>query len=266
MNIEPIQYKDLPFIKELQPADWDDICIPHKWYLDSSFCTPLKMVINRKIAGIGTAIRHEDTAWLAHIIVHPDYRNKGLGEAITRALLDTIDKRKYETIYLIATDLGYPVYLKTGFELEAEYVHLVNKNAPFHSPVSPLILPFEDKYADEIYALDKLISAEGREEILRDHLRKSLVFVTEKKVEGVYFSSLANGLIIADNPVAGIELMKMRLQSKDFAILPGENKPAVEFLAANDFNQVRISRRMISGKKRSWRPGCIYNRVSGQIG
>ncbi|MEO6719914.1 MAG: GNAT family N-acetyltransferase [Ferruginibacter sp.] len=266
MNIQPIQEADLELIKQLQPLEWDDITIPHKLYLRSQFCSPIKVTINDRIAGIGTAIRHLDTVWLAHIIVHPDFRSKGIGKTITQTLVDSIDRRQFKTIYLIATDLGFPVYQKVGFKEEADYAHLTRKNGTFPVPVLPSIVTYKKKYQKEIIELDKRISGEDRRERLRDQLETSMLYISGNKVEGAYFPQLGNGLIIAENPAAGIELMKLRIEERDFAILPAENKPGINFLLENNFNQVRISKRMFLGKRRKWHPAFIYNRISGQFG
>ena len=135
-----------------------------------------------------------------------------------------------------------------------------------HFDISPLIVPFREALTHPIFELDQLISGENRQAKLIDHLPLSAIFLQNNKVEGVYFPSLANGLIIAGNPAAGIELMKRRLQEKNYAILPAANEAAMAFLIQDQFIQGRISRRMVLGKRISWRPTGIYNRVSGQIG
>ena len=266
MNIESIQETDLHVIKQLQPPDWDDITLPHKLYISSPFCNPIKIVVNEQIAGIGTAIKHQDTAWLAHIIVHPHYRGKGVGKTITQTLVDSIDKQQCKTIYLIATDLGYPVYQKVGFREEADYAHLTKEIETLPVTASPSIIGYKKKYHDEVIALDKYISGEDRAERLNGQMETSLLYVSENSAEGAYFPHLGNGLIIAKNPTAGIELMKLRLEERDFAILPAANKPAIKFLLDSDFKRVRISKRMFLGKRRKWRPASIYNRISGQFG
>jgi len=266
MDIQPIHPQDLELIKDLQPPDWDDITTPHKFYLASPACNPIKMIIGDKIAGIGTTIRHYDTAWLAHIIVRPEYRGKGIGKAITQKLIDSIDKRQFKTIYLIATDLGFPVYQKLGFKEETGYAHLTRKSVNVPVPVCSSIINYEKKYYRQILALDKYVSGEDRSERLKGQLDTALLYMLEKKVSGAYFPQLGNGLIIANNPLAGIGLMNLRLEERDFAILPLENNVGIEFLLRNNFKQVRISKRMFLGKRRQWHPASIYNRISGQFG
>ena len=266
MNIQSLQEEDLEYLKELQPSDWDDITVPHQTYLNSPFCNPIKVMVDDRLAGIGTAITHDDTAWLAHIVVHPLYRNKGIGKIITHALIDRIDRQKYETIYLIATDLGFPVYQRAGFQTDNRYAHFTRQREFAATPASSSIIAFKEVYSNDVLALDQYVSGEGRKEKIIEYMETSLLYVSANTVAGVYFPQLGNGLIIADEPEAGIELMKLRLEERDFAILPLENTAGLQFLTENNFTQVRTSTRMYLGKKRTWRPYCLYNRISGQFG
>jgi hypothetical protein len=46
---------------------------------------------------------------------------------------------------LDATDLGYPVYLKSGFEPEGEYAHFEIEHGSSKPDASPLIIPYDEK-------------------------------------------------------------------------------------------------------------------------
>ena len=266
MIISSLQNSDIELTGELQPPDWTDMKPHLKYYVNSSQCFPIKISIKGEIVGIGTTVKHSNTAWLAHIIVHPDFRNKGIGKKITDALVKSIDKRRYKTIYLVATELGAPVYKKSGFEIETEYVLLENENGNFQSKICEFIFPFEDKYRNEIFELDKYVTGENREIRLNEVINGSSVLLANGKVSGTYFPDLGNGLIIAKDPAAGIELTKLRLQKNDHSIIPEGNKQAIEFLIQNNFKQKEKKKRMILGKKREWHPENLYNWVSGQIG
>ena len=73
-------------------------------------------------------------------------------------------------------------------------------------------------------------------------------------------------MIIADDPDAGIELMKFRMSSETDAIFPIENKAAFEFYSEMKANYKKTSRRMRYGKKRIWHPEHLYNRIGGMLG
>src|SRR5688500_3639509 len=105
----------------LQPEGWPDIRPHFQFYFNSSFCSPIKLVADKKIVGIGSCIYHRETAWLGHIIVHKEFRNQGIGTKITQALVERALEINSSTISLIATELGEPVYAKLGFRKESDY-------------------------------------------------------------------------------------------------------------------------------------------------
>ena len=107
-------------------------------------CFPFKASIENKIVGIGTTILHHETAWLAHIIVHPEYRNRGIGKMITQALVDHSYSKGRKTIYLIATELGLPVYRRLGFESETEYTIFKSKGTREILPISEQIIAYNN--------------------------------------------------------------------------------------------------------------------------
>jgi GNAT superfamily N-acetyltransferase len=266
MLIEPLQYSDIPLLEPLQPSGWGDIRPNFEYHVLSPICDPLKAIIDTTITGVGTTIRHADTAWLAMIIVHPDYRNRGVGNAITKALIDNLDHGFYKTIQLDATDLGYPVYLKNGFEVQTEYIHFKCDQYNADQPVSNSIIPFHEQYRDNLYELDRRISGEGRTVTLDLYINTSFLYIENSRLQGFYIPALYDGLIIAENEQAGIELMKLRFKSKQFASVPVDNKAALEFLSQHPFEYLRTSRRMIKGEKRRWEPRGIFNRISGALG
>ena len=215
---------------------------------------------------VGTNIQHQDSAWLAHIIVHPNYRNRGLGKELAHALTDSLDKSRFKTVYLDATDMGYPVYLKLGFELESEYIHLDGELQDLYLNDPSMVIPFHEKYRTELLALDREVSAENRIDVLSNHLISSLLYISDGKLLGAYFPTLLDGFVLASDPVAGTELMKIRMRTKNTARFPEENISATNFLLEHGYKKMRTSRRMILGEKRDWKRDGIYGRVSGGLG
>lgn len=137
MKFEDFTLNDLDQLPSLEPPNWGSLTPRFLRFIQSEHCSPVKLTLDGHAIGVGTTIRHEDTAWLACIIVHPDHRNKGLGKLITEHLINSLDRNLYQSIYLIATELGYPVYKKLGFELEKEYVHLKSEEERPESEISP---------------------------------------------------------------------------------------------------------------------------------
>lgn len=223
MDIQNIEHKDVKCIADILPFGWEDVIPIIDSYTKSKNCFPVKVSIDKKIVGIGTTIIHNETAWLAHIIVHADYRKQSIGTEITRTLIDTAYSKGSETIYLLATDLGEPVYRKIGFENEAEYIifkcEVMNKTIKN----SDNIVAIKNDFKKQVLDLDRKVTGEDRTLIIEEHLSDGFLYLQENKVQGFYLPNLGHGLIIANTITAGQVLMKLRLRSKDFAAFPIEN-------------------------------------------
>lgn len=266
MQFETVTTNDLGEIRYLQPTDWSDIITEFEFYIQSSFCCPIKTKIDGKIVGVGASIVFKNTGWIAHIIVDSEYRNKGFGTQIVNELLDTLKKESVATCSLIATELGKPVYLKAGFRIAAEYLFFQREKQWITCPFSENVIPFEEKYRAMIYELDQFISGENRELLLTDYLSNSQVFVENNKVLGYYIPDLKEGLIYADTDKAGLELMKLKYAKVDKAVLPSDNIAGVAFLQQNGFVETRKGTRMILGPDLDWNPKKMYGRIGGNFG
>jgi GNAT superfamily N-acetyltransferase len=264
--ISHLTNNDLLSLPELQPSGWDDITSDYARFIKDPNCQALKINIDDKIVAIGATIAHADTVWLAKIVTHPHYRHRGLGAKITQALLDTIDREHYQTVYLEATDLGYPVYQKLGFEVETLYLHFDCSTFDRSKPSHKSIILFEAKYSNALLALDRQISGEDRSDMVKQHIEQAQLFVKNGILQGFYMPTLQNGLIVAANQQAGIALMELRLQKREFAIFPIDNLAALDFLFQHQIRPYKASRRMRLGKQRALQLHGLFNRISGQLG
>ncbi len=266
MIFEPIIRNDIHYLRELQPDDWLDIIPIFEYYINTSFCKPIKVVIENRIVGIGTAILFNNSAWLAHIIVDPEFRKKGIGSSIVNHLLGYLKNIGFETISLIATDLGYPVYEKAGFREQTEYVFFEKKEPLKDYYRSKNVVQYTSINAEDIFSLDKTVTGEDRRILLNDKLENSYVYKKNGNLMGFYLPELGDGLIIADNEEAGIELMRLRYSIINKGVLPIDNIEGIRFLKENGFLEIKRAKRMILGKGFSWQPGKVFNRVGGNLG
>lgn len=266
MEVQNIKNKDIELLNDLQPLTWGDIKPYIHYYCSSVFCDPIKICDGNRIVAVGTSIKHRDTAWLAHIVVHPEYRNKGLGKEITTTLLQRLDPKTFQTVYLDATDMGYPVYQKVGFRIESEYMRLSGELKNLNLTEPAVLTPFETKYRESVLELDRISSAESRETVLEDHLKSSILYLSEGSVRGVYFPEFFDHYIMADLAKARTELMKLRIRIKNTAWLPVNNQAGINFLLENEYVEISKSRRMIFGADREWKGENNFNRVSGGLG
>ncbi|NIJ53983.1 GNAT family N-acetyltransferase [Dyadobacter arcticus] len=257
---------DLRHLPALQPPTWGNLVPRFEYFIRSIYCKPLKIIENEQMVAIGTTMMHKDTAWLACIVTHPEHRKKGLGNLMTVSLINDIDRQKFPTIYLDATEFGFPVYVKLGFTLENVYGHFIKEGSALDNTISGKIIPFSRAYREQVYHVDREVSGEDRRGVLGDFISSSMIYVDQSRVLGYYIPDWGDNPIIAIDDTAGLELMKLRIKDNDSAILPLENTLAIELLEKNGFRQARFSRRMYLGPERPWKQDKIFNRISGQLG
>lgn len=267
MKFEPVVTEDLDQIGFLQPDGWPDIKSEFRDYIRYDFCRPIKALRKDRIIGIGAAIFYRSTGWLAHIIVDPDYRNRGIGMEITSELIRIMNEQGIRIMLLIATELGYPVYLKTGFSVVSEYTYL-KRESPWTARIaSDRIISYDPAYQTSILDLDREVSGEDRSDMILPGLDRGLLYLEEDLLQGYYLPGVGEGPIIAGNDRAGIELMKLKYAKADKAILPSQNQAGVNFLKSNGFTEsgtrgIRMSR----GEEVHWQPEKIFSRIGGNFG
>ncbi len=72
----------------------------------------------RVVATTTTTAYGRDLAWIGMVLVHPEYRRRGIATRLMRAALEYLRGEKVATVKLDATPDGHQVYENLGFEFE----------------------------------------------------------------------------------------------------------------------------------------------------
>jgi len=266
-DIQPFTIKDIPYSAALQQDGWADIRLFFMNYCLEPFSMPIKVVIGDKIAGVGALILHEKSAWLGHIIVDDSYRRQGIGYRIVEHLLDLAKKKGAESVSLIATDLGAPIYSRAGFKNAGEYQYLKRVSAWQQKSLSDKLIPATLAHIEQILELDQMINAENRTRLIQNHLHRAMLFIEGLEVEGYYLPQFGEGPIYARTARAGIALMELKYSSIDTAVIPLDNTLGIDFLETNGFQKQDITAsKMVYGKDILWSPKQIFSRIGGNYG
>lgn len=267
MQYDKLTYSEIDKISYLQPEGWPDITDAFRFYCNFDFCNAIKITMDSEIVGIGNSILFDKTAWLAHIIVNPEYRKRGIGYKIVDSLLDDIKTRGIETSLLIATELGEPVYLKAGFRKVSDYCYFKRDSSKIHNKFTDKIQPYKDDFYNDIIQLDRYVSGENREKLIKNYLNKSFVFIQNNVLDGFYIPNLGEGPIFALSTNAGKELMRFKYSTVDKATIPSENQAGIEFIKELGFIATNTTgKRMMLGHGIEWKPEMIYSRIGGNLG
>lgn len=261
-----ITEEDLKFLSTLQPQGWNNISDAFKFYVESPFCHPIKAMAGESISGVGAAIVFEGTAWLAHIIVHQEHRNRGIGRAIVDRLMEIAKEKGCKTVSLIATELGRPVYLKAGFVDQNDYVFFKREQAKPEKPFPQGVSELGPDDRGRVLEMDRKLSGEWRQALFEGKWEGALVHRGSDGVDGYYIPALGEGLVMAENDRAGLALLGVKMAGSVKIVLPAENVAGIAFLKDNGFVEASRSKRMVWGPPFPWRPERLYHRIAGNVG
>ncbi len=104
-------------LKEL--AGWNQL--PQDWsgYMALAPTGCFAGVLDGRVVATGTAIDYgREVGWIGMILVHPEFRRRGMATRMMNRLLDHLSALGCRTLKLDATDAGAQVYEKLGFVVE----------------------------------------------------------------------------------------------------------------------------------------------------
>ncbi|WP_253701465.1 GNAT family N-acetyltransferase [Bacillus sp. FJAT-27445] len=108
------------------------------------------------------------------VIVHHDYRGKGLGKETTQACIDFVSGQT--AVMLIATPNGKPMYEKMGFN-EVGSIHklVCKKYIPFNGNLSEklTIEAMQENDFEKVIELDKLAFGDSRRKFLLNRIKQA---------------------------------------------------------------------------------------------
>ncbi len=267
MNVDPVTWDDLEKINTLRPDGWSDIVPDFQFYIKTAYCNPIKVELENEIIAVGTSISFGRSAWLAHIIVDKRHRGIGVGSLVVNELITLLESQGVETFSLLATEPGRPVYEKAGFRKVVDYVFM-RRETPWQTrSISASIEPVQRHHVPAIMQLDRAVSGEDRRDLIEAHLQGAMVYARNAQVRGYYLPKLKEGLIVAEDEDAGLDLMEVKYATADKAVLPESNRAGLNFLLANGFAPTHSKgTRMIRGKTLNPALSKIYSRIGGNLG
>jgi len=264
----PLEKSDISMLADLQPEGWSDIRQVFQFYLHAAFCFPIVIRVKGKPVGIGSVALLGQTAWLAHIIVHQEFRNQGIGLSITKYLTELAMDKGARSSCLLATRLGLPVYKKVGFQAVGEYTFMMRDQYDKVIETVPT-QAYTPSIREQLLRLDREVSGEDRTLLFEPYLQHARVIMKDNILQGFYLPGLGEGTIVARNSEAGINLMRAKYADRILttAVLPAENQAGLAFLKTHGFRDApKTGTRMVYGEKLNWKPKAIFSRISGNFG
>lgn len=176
-------------------------------------------------------------------------------------------EKKCRSVSLVATDLGYPVYLKAGFVEQARYLFFSReKRDDVQGPKTANIRLAKRCDTQKILELDRDISGEKRQILISPFLKTAWVYDTDPGIQGYYLPGLKEGTILAKDEAAGLELMAFKYKGIHKAVLPEDNSAGIRYLKENGFEQYSAVKRMVWSEHFTWDSKGVFSRIAGNFG
>ncbi len=269
-KIVDFKKEDTSITHELFPASWNfDFYSFINHYFNQPYFKGFSIINGNNVIGFGNLLFFDHIGWLGNIVVSEEYRNLGLGTKITKFLINQGKTIGIRTFSLIATEPGIPIYKKLGFNIDQNYIFYQSGNDSKKTILPEIkIEKANKKNLHKIIDLDSEITGEKRH-LLLEQLLPGIFFINNKtgNTSGVYIKNLGSGLILANDPKSGIELLKLKMLDNDPQIVvPAKNKFAIDYLEQSGYKNNNTAPRMVLGDNLKWKADSIYSRGSGYSG
>lgn len=167
-------------IREMTPADagrlfelsamvgWNQSLEDCRLLIDAEWCKMICVEENGQIIATAGAPIYDDIGFINMVIVHPDFRKRGIATAMIRHFIDTV---KVKTFRLHATPAGSFVYSKIGFVTTRTMSYLAGEKFSFKTPCHQ-VTPATVDDLEQIAAIDFKNSGLNRKKLLEDNIKR----------------------------------------------------------------------------------------------
>ncbi|MFZ0454414.1 MAG: GNAT family N-acetyltransferase [Ignavibacteriaceae bacterium] len=270
LKIRPLLKSEIHLLQNFPPESWNlDLPLFISFHFHYPYFYPVIAEDDNKIVGFGNGILNGSTGWLGNILVPSEFRRRGIGNEITKHLIEYFHIKGCTTQILIASEMGKNIYGRLGFKESSTYQFLRVSSDLQDYPKSENIRRINNNDFDLLQKFDEKISGEKRFQLIKRYFSTGWVYHQKKAndFQGIFLPELGGGLIFAKNPEAGLELIKLKINLGKFrTVIPSENEIALNFLKSQGFEIYTSAPRMVLGNDVNWQPKYVYNRAAGYCG
>jgi GNAT superfamily N-acetyltransferase len=256
-------------------GDWGDREAFFRFATGHPNCRPILAERDGEIVGTGVATVSGQVGWVGAIWVAPAVRRRGLGRAITEAVIEELEGSGCRTLVLVATEAGRPVYERLGFEvLTHDHVLVASgcgaeRTRSVADPSVRQFVPTVD--LDAAAALDGWATGEDRRHILKT-CDGWVVGGAAGEVTAFMLRSPFGGVATVARDVSdALRLLDLRRreagpEGRVRAGVLDENEGGLERLVADGWTEVWSGPRMIRGVPLDWMPTGIWSQFNHALG
>jgi GNAT superfamily N-acetyltransferase len=121
IRIRTLAHDDIPFAMKLKDqAGWNQTETDWQRFVDMQPDGCFVAEWDGQTVGTTVTCVFRSVAWIAMVLVDPEFRGRGIGKALMSHALNFLDAQGVSCVRLDATALGKPLYEKLGFVVEYE--------------------------------------------------------------------------------------------------------------------------------------------------
>jgi predicted N-acetyltransferase YhbS len=255
-------------------ADWGDRRTWFEFATSQPECHPVVAEVDGEVIGTGVGTANGSVGWVGTIWVAPDQRGRGLGRALTQAVIDALEAAGCRTLLLVATEEGRLLYERMGFTVQTHYQILEAPGLDGDHEADSAIRPFVRSDLDQMVVLDRSATGEDRGHALRRFAAPDTTRVLF--VDGVVRGSVirapwGGGATVAPAPADALCLLDARRRAagpsgRVRVGLLEENAAGLAALEALGLQPIWSAPRLIRGEALDWRPDWIWGQFNHAIG
>jgi GNAT superfamily N-acetyltransferase len=284
-TIRPMTDDDLdPAVELMIDGGWGDRRRFLRFTLDHPGCVPLVGEVEDRIAGTGVATVNGAVGWIGMIFVDEALRGRGLGTALTEAVIGELERAGCRSLALIASPYGRPIYERLGFATEVAYRIVAAPGRGGGTPgggsggsggEADRLRPYAKDDLDAVLALDREATGEDRGHLLRVSLAPAGTTIAldgDGRIAGFEASApWGTHPAIAPETAAGIRLLEARrvrtaVGSDARTAIPVSNRTGLTALENLGWNAERELVRMVRGAPIAWHPGAVWGQFNFAMG
>jgi ribosomal protein S18 acetylase RimI-like enzyme len=269
VEIRDLRRGEIPLVRDLPPREWhlpfDEVLEQH---LGRPYFHGLVACRGGRPVGIANGFANGQVGWLGNIVVREAERGQGIGTRLTARIAEALFGGGCQSVLLVATKHGEPIYRKLGFESVSCYAIYRGERIE-GGTTNAHVRPLGPADHAAVLAMDSELTGENRAPLLAGFLHRGWIYQRSRAepILGYYLPTLGAGPIYARNEEAGLSLLGFKHgEVGDLALVPEPNDAARRFLSSHGYLEIDSVPRMQRGAPVAWRPRAIFARGAGYLG
>lgn len=229
------------------------------------------------VVGTGIVTINGPVAWIGTIWVARSARRRGLGRALTQAPIDEAEAAGCQTLVLVATDAGQPLYERLGFRVHTWYrtMEASGLATPNGDDGGCVVRAFRPVDLDAMADLDREATGEDRRHLIAafagPDTTKVVTHASGRPTGFVIRAPWGGGATIAPRADDALAILRARrlATGPERRVRAGillENEAGAAALVADGWTEAWRAPRLVRGRPLAWHPDHIWGQFNHALG